>query len=55
MQILEGCLNDLESDNHVLKQENLKLKKKCEEYDFVVNQLQTENKVFSQCYFFFYF
>jgi hypothetical protein len=42
MQKIEGCLNDLKSENRFLKQDNLTLKEKSEEYDFFVNQLQGE-------------
>jgi hypothetical protein len=40
----------MESENHVLKQENLKLKKKCEEHDFIVNKLHEQEKEFLKCF-----
>jgi hypothetical protein len=55
LQKLEGCLNDLESENYALKQENLKLTKKCEEYNFVVNKLQRESNDFSECFISFFY
>jgi hypothetical protein len=54
MQKLQLCLYDVQIENCVLKQENLKLKEKCEEYDLFVNQLQKESKEFSQCFFIFF-
>jgi hypothetical protein len=50
MQKSEERSNDLEMENHVLKQDNLKLTKKCEEYNFIVNKLQRESKEISQCF-----
>jgi hypothetical protein len=54
LQKLEGRLNDLESENYALKQENLKLTKKCEENNFVVNKLQRESSDFSEFLIFFF-